>query len=304
MKFCKKHLLPLLAAGAMLLMPLASARAVQELKPAYLNNVGITQKLGAQVPLDLTFHDETGKSVKLSQYFDGKKKPVILTLVYYKCPQLCTLVLNDLNRGMNGLSTLSAGDDYQVVTVSFDPREGPEEAMDKKETYMQSYRRPHAAEGWHFLTGDEASIKKLADSVGFQYKFDPKFGQYIHPSGLIVLTPKGVVSRYFFGIDYDLKDLRLALEEASSNKVGSLTDRILLYCFQYDPTTNKYSLRIIRIMQFGGVLTMGALGAFWMAMHKRDNAANRFEASDGSLDDSEEKSGETGGDSGETGKQV
>ncbi len=253
--------------------------AAPEIKPAYLNDVGLEQKLGRQIPLDLVFHDESGKQVTLGQYFDGIKKPVILTLVYYKCPQLCTLVLNDLNRGMNGLSTLSAGDDYQVVTVSFDPREGPEEAADKKETYMQSYRRPHASEGWHFLTGDQASIKKLTDAVGFSYKYDPKFGQFLHPSGLMVATPKGQLSRYFFGIDYDLKDLRLALEEASSNKIGSLTDRVLLYCFQYDLASGKYSLRVTRIMQIGGVLTMGALGAFWMAMHKRENSGQGFEVS-------------------------
>jgi protein SCO1/2 len=275
MSFLRRHLLSSFAAAALLLVQTSSAHAVLEVKPAYLNDVGITQNLGAQVPLDLTFHDETGKAVKLGQYFDGNKKPVILSLVYYKCPQLCTLVLNDLNRGMNGLSTMSAGDDYQVVTVSFDPREGPEEATDKKETYMASYRRPHAAEGWHFLTGDEASIKALTTAVGFKYKYDAKYGQYIHPSGLMVLTPKGVVSRYFFGIDYDLKDLRLSLEEASSNKVGSLTDRLLLYCFHYDPSSGKYSLQVTRIMQLGAVLTMGALGAFWMAMHKRENAAAR-----------------------------
>jgi protein SCO1/2 len=270
MKFACLHLLTIFTAAAMVLLPSVSARAADELKPKYLNDVGIQQKLGAQIPLDLVFHDETGREVKLGQYFDGTRKPVILTLVYYKCPQLCTLVLNDLNRGMNGLTTLSAGDDFQVVTVSFDPHEGPELAEDKKEIYMQSYRRPHAAEGWHFLTGDQASIKALTDSVGFQYKYDPKFDQFIHPSGLVVLTPKGVVSRYFFGIDYGLKDLKLSLEEASSNKIGSLTEQILLYCFHYDESSGKYTLKIIRIMQLGGILTMGALGAFWMAMHRKE----------------------------------
>jgi protein SCO1/2 len=246
----------------------ASVRADAK-KPSYLDGVGIDQNLGSQIPLDLVFHDETGKSVKLGDYFDGSKKPVILTLVYYKCPTLCTLVLNDLNRGMNGISSMSAGDDFNVVTISFDPHEGPEVAADKKEIYMASYRRPHAAEGWHFLTGDEESLKKLTSAVGFHYKYDPKFQQYVHPSGLIVLTPKGVVSRYFFGIDYDLKDLRLSLAEASNNKIGGITDRILLYCFHYDPTSGKYSFRIIQAMQLGGVLTMGALGVFWFAMARR-----------------------------------
>jgi len=240
-------------------------------KPSYLDGVGIDQNLGAQVPLDLVFHDEQGKEVKLGDFFDGSKKPVILTLVYYKCPTLCTLELNDLNRGMNGLSTLSAGDDFQVVTVSFDPREGPDVALDKKVNYLASYRRPHAEEGWHFLTGDADSIKKLTDAVGFHYKYDPKFDQYVHPSGMMVLTPKGVISRYFFNIDYDLKDLRLSLEEASGNKIGTVTDQILLYCFHYDPTSGKYSFRIIQFMQLGGILTMGALGAFWFAMARREN---------------------------------
>ncbi len=255
------------------LMSVANARGQELKKPSYLDGVGIDQKLGAQVPLDLVFHDEHGKAVKLGDFCDGIKKPVILTLVYYKCPnvQLCTLELNDLNRGMNGLSMFSAGDDYQVVTISFDPREGPDLALDKKETYMQSYRRPNADAGWRFLTGDEDSIKKLTDAVGFRYKYDSKFDQYIHPSGLILLTPKGVISRYFFGIDYDLKDLRLALEEASSNKIGTLTDKILLYCFHYDPSTNKYSLTVVHLMQVGGILTMGAMGAFWFAMFRREN---------------------------------
>ncbi len=240
-------------------------------KPAYLNGVGIDQKLAAQVPTDLTFRDEDGKPVKLAQYFDGKK-PVVLTLVYYSCPQLCTLVLNDLNRGMNGLSTLSAGDDFQVVTVSIDPSDTPALAADKKQTYMASYRRPHAAAGWHFLTGDQTSIRRLTESVGFKYRWDPKYQQFIHPSGLVILTPKGVVSRYFFGIDYDLKDMRLSLEEASNNKIGSLTDRILLYCFHYDETSGRYTPRITMLVKLGGVLTVGALGFFWFAMYRFEQA--------------------------------
>jgi protein SCO1/2 len=254
--------------------PASVAKADGPKQPSYLDGAGIDQKLGSQVPLDLVFHDEHGKDVKLGDFFDGVKKPVILSLVYYKCPniQLCTLELNDLNRGMNGISTsLKAGDDYQVLTISFDPKEGADLALDKKETYMQSYRQPHAEEGWRFLTGDEDSIKKLTSAVGFRYKYDPKFQQYIHPSGLILLTPKGVVSRYFFGIDYDLKDLRLSLDEASNNKIGTLTDKILLYCFHYDPTTSKYSLAVVHLMQVGGILTMGALGAFWFAMYRREH---------------------------------
>ena len=242
--------------------------AAEASKPAYLKDIGIDQKLGAQVPLDLTFRDEDGRPVKLAQYFDGHKKPVILTLVYYSCPQLCTLVLNDLNRGMNGLSTLSAGDDYEVVTISIDPSDTTELARDKKTNYMASYRRPHAAQGWHFLTGDQTSIRRLTDSVGFKYKWDAKYQQFMHPSGLTILTPKGTVSRYFFGIDYDLKDLRLSLEAASDNKIGSLTDRILLYCFHYDESSGRYTPIVSSLVKVGGVLTVGCLGMFWFAMYR------------------------------------
>ncbi len=259
------------AAG--LLAAVGQARADAPVQPNYLVGTGIDQKLGSSVPLDLVFHDEHGKAVKLGDFFDQTRKPVILTLVYYKCPniQLCTLELNDLNRAMNGIDrTLNAGDDYQVLTISFDPKDGAADALDKKETYMQSYRAPHADQGWRFLTGDADSIKKLTDAVGFHYKYDAKFDQYIHPGGLILLTPKGVVSRYFFGIDYDLKDLRFSLEEAAGGKIGPLTDTILLYCFHYDPSTSKYSLAIVHLMQIGGVLTVGAMGAFWFAMYRKE----------------------------------
>jgi protein SCO1/2 len=171
---------------------------------------------------------------------------------------------------MNGLD-ISAGDDYQVVTVSFDPKETPEMAANKKKTYMRSYLRPHGEEGWHFLTGDSASIHQLADAVGFTYRWDPKFNQFIHPSGITILTPSGVISRYFFGIDYGLKDLKLSLQEASGNKIGTLTDQILLYCFHYDEVSGlyKYSHAVILLVRGGGVLTLLGLGAFWFVMFRR-----------------------------------
>jgi protein SCO1/2 len=265
MNFRPSHFALLLTALTLAAAPVGA----DQIKQKFLDGIGIDQKLGAAVPLDLTFKDENGKPVKLRQFFDGHKKPVILALVYYNCPNVCTMVLNDLNRGMNGL-TLSAGDDFEVVTVSFDPREGPDVARDKKEQFMHSYRRDHAAEGWHFLTGDLPDIKALTDAVGFHYRYDPKFDQYIHPSGLVILTPQGKVSRYFFGIDYDLKDLRLSLEEASGNKIGTLTDKLLLFCFHYDETSGKYTVWITRFLKLGGVLTIGALGAFWLAMHYRE----------------------------------
>jgi protein SCO1/2 len=255
------------------LCPLRPAVA-QLNKPDYLNGVDITKKLGGQIPLDLVFKDETGKSVKLGDYFDGKH-PVILTLVYFGCPNLCTLVLNDLTRGMNGLN-LSAGDDYQVVTVSFDPKETPALAADKKETYLQSYRRPHAEQGWHFLTGDQASIHALTESVGFHYKWDQKFNQYIHPSGLTIVGPTGVINRYFFGIDYGLKDLKLSLMDASNNKIGNWPDQLMLYCFHYDESSGKYTLAITRLMQVGAVLTMAALGTFWFVMFRREHQGHKL----------------------------
>ena len=242
-------------------------------KPAFLNGAGIEQKLGDKIPLDLPFTDSTGKAVKIGDYFDGKL-PVLLTLVYYRCPTLCTLVLNDVTRGLNGLD-LQPGKDFQVVTVSFDPNDTSEDAADKKSTYLQAYKRPGAEENWHFLTGSQASIKALTDAVGFRFKYDPKYQQYIHPTGIIVLTPKGVISRYFFGIDFGLKDLKLALEEASGNRIGSFTDQLLLYCFHYDPRpSGKYSLMVVNLMKVGAVLTMASLGAFWFVMSRKTVAAS------------------------------
>jgi len=256
------------------ILGVAGPAVAQLNQPGFTDGVGITQNLGKNIPLDLVFKDETGKSVKLGDYFDGKH-PVILTLVYFGCPNLCTLVLNDLTRGMNGLD-LSAGDDYQVVTVSFDPKESPALAADKKETYLQSYRRPHAEQGWHFLTGDQASIHALTDAVGFRYKWDQKFNQFIHPSGLMILSPTGTISRYFFGIDYGLKDLKLSLMDASNNKIGKWTDQIMLYCFHYDETSGKYTLAIVRLMQVGAVLTMAGLGTFWFVMFRREHHGHKL----------------------------
>ncbi len=261
-------------AAAILAVCLRPASA-QLNNPKFTDGVTINQKLGQQVPLDLVFKDESGKSVKLADYFDGKH-PVILTLVYFGCPNLCTLELNDLTRSMNGMD-LSAGDDFQVLTVSFDPKESPALAADKKETYLQSYRRPNAAQGWHFLTGDQASIHALTDAVGFRYKWDQKFNQYIHPSGLMILTPTGTVSRYFFGIDYELKDLKLSLINASGNKIGNIiSNEFLLFCFHYDETSGKYTLAITRLMQVGAVLTMAALGTFWFVMFRREHHGHKL----------------------------
>jgi len=252
--------------AALIALCVATHSPAQTTNPSILNDVGIDQKLDAQVPPDLMFKDENGATVQLGQYFG--KKPIILTLVYYKCPMLCTMVLNDLNRVM-GAMPMNLGEQFDIITVSFDPTETAELAARKKKGYVHSYGKPHAEEGWHFLTGDEDSIKKLTQTVGFRYAWDDKFKQYAHASGIMVLTPEGKVSKYFYGVEYSAQDLRLALTEAGHGNVGSLSDVTLLYCFHYDPATGKYSLVITRVIQLGGVLTMGALGAFWLVMFRQ-----------------------------------
>jgi len=231
-----------------------------------LNDVGIDQKLGAQVPADLVFRDEHGKDVRLGNFFG--KRPLILALVYYKCPMLCTMVLNDVTRAMNSMR-MTCGDQFDILTVSFDPNETPADAVDRKAQYLRAYRRPSAEAGWHFLTGTQPNIKKLTETVGFRYAWDPKYHQFAHASGLIVLTPDGKTSRYFYGIDYAPSDLELSLAEAQQGKETSVADRILLFCFHYDPTTGRYSLLISRVIQAAGILTVLVLGSgIWLALRR------------------------------------
>ncbi len=227
--------------------------------PAVPADIGIDQKLDALVPLDATFRDEAGRTVRLGDYFG--RRPVILSLVYYDCPMLCTLALNGVLHSLQTIS-LSAGQDFEVVTVSFDPREKPELAGAKKNVYLTLYNRPGAWEGWHFLTGDEASIRRLTAAVGFRYKWDAAAGQYAHATGIMVLTPEGRLSRYFYGIQYPPRDLRLSLVEASSGKVGSPADEVLLYCFHYDPATGKYGIVITRVLRLAGAATVLILAGF------------------------------------------
>lgn len=237
-------------------------------KSPVLAKVGIDQKLDQQVPTDLTFRDETGATVQLSDYFNHGK-PILLTLVQYNCPSLCGVELNDICRALNAV-TLSCGDDFDIVTVSFDSREKPELAAQQKKKYTRSYQRPHIQQGWHFLTGDEDSIKKLTDAVGFRYVYDKKQDQFIHAAGFVVLTPEGKLSRYFYGVDYNANDVRLALEDASGGKIGSVADQILLYCFHYDPTTGKYGLAVRNALRVGGALTLAMVGGFMLVMFRRD----------------------------------
>jgi protein SCO1 len=239
-------------------------------RPDLLKDVGIDQKLNQQVPLDLTFHDETGKSVRLSQYFG--QKPVILSLVYFNCPMLCTQVLNGMEASMKGLP-MDAGNQFNAISVSIDPSDKPVMAAVKQEMYVGMYGRPGGAQGWHFLTGGEDQIKKLANAVGFRYAYDPDSKQFAHASAIMVLTPDGKLSKYFYGIQYSPRDLRLGLVEASERKIGTPVDSILLFCYHYDPNTGKYGLLISRLIQTGGLLTVLAIGITMLVLFRRERYA-------------------------------
>jgi protein SCO1 len=260
------------------LAPAAPAQqfdAVQRFDPT--QDVGIDQKLGAQVPLDLVFRDEDGAEVKLSSCFRGR--PVVLSLVYFECPMLCTLVLNDQVRALRALP-LELGRDYDVLTVSIDPSETAELARDKKRGYVATYDKDAGAEqhaAWRFLTGDEASIRALADSVGFRYAYDAASDEYAHAAGLMVLSPDGVVSRYFYGIEYSSKDLRLSLVEAGEGKVGSLVDQVLMLCFHYDPATGRYGFAIMNALRAAGLLTVALLLGFMLRHIVRERRLERAE---------------------------
>jgi protein SCO1/2 len=227
--------------------------------PGVLREIGFDQRLGESVPLELAFTDETGKSVRLSDYFG--KKPVVLSLVYYKCPMLCTISLNGLAGALEVLSFVP-GQEFEVVTVSFDPTESPTLAAAKKRAYMARYNRPQAHAGWHFLTGSKESVEALTRAVGFRYVWDEATKQFAHPAGLLVLTPEGKISHYLFGVEYAPKDLRLALVDAAGGKVGNLADQVLLYCYQYDPMTGRYSASILNLLRVLGALTLLGLGTF------------------------------------------
>lgn len=236
-------------------------------RPPMLQNVGLDQRLDEQVPLDLPFRDEDGRSVTLSEYFTGR--PVILVLAQYRCPMLCTQVLNGLVDALRNV-TFQAGTEFQVVTVSFDTRETPELAAAKKASYLGRYGRPRSAGGWHFLTGEQVSIDRLTQAVGFRYSYDAATDRFAHASGVLVLTPAGRVSRYFYGIRYSPRDLRLGLVEAADNQIGSHVDQVLLFCFHYDAATGKYSASAMAAVRAGGVLTLLALGTFMLFGRWRD----------------------------------
>jgi protein SCO1/2 len=256
----------LLYGYAVVILLVPSGLWAQETPPNQPPDVGIDQQLDAQVPPDLTFRDETGQAVRLGRYFsDG---PVILTLGYYECPMLCSLVRDGM---FNSLQTLqfTAGEQFEIVSVSIDPREDAHTATVQKAMYLQSYNRPGAAAGIHFLTGDEPAISALAAAVGFRYTYDEQTSQYAHPSGIMVLTPEGRVSRYLYGIEYDAQDLRLALVEAADNRIGSPTDQVLLLCYQYNPATGQYSVVIWRVVRIAGATTTLVLAAALVLLARR-----------------------------------
>ena len=240
--------------------------------PEILKHVGIEQNIGVSLPLDLEFNDETGTPVSLGSYFGDK--PVILTLVYYDCPMLCTEVLNGLNRSLAPLN-YSIGEEFEVVTVSFDPRESPTLASQKKAVYTQRYGRPGTGEGWHFLTGEAPAIDALTESVGFNYVYDETEGQFVHGSAIMIISPKGTVSHYFFGIEYPSEDIRLAIIESSEEKLGNVFDQIMLYCFNYDPEQGRYGVAIMNAMRLAGLVTLLAMGSFMVVMFKRDRRRRR-----------------------------
>ena len=233
-----------------------------------LKDIGIDQHLDEQIPLDLPFKDEFGQTVHLKDYFG--EKPVILSLVYYDCPMLCTMILNGLLASLNPMN-IDIGKDFEVVTVSFNPAEGPELAMRKKRSYVEQYDRSGAKNGWHFLTGDAASIKALTNAVGFRYRYDEEHKQFVHASGIMVLTPEGKLAKYFYGIEYPSRDLKLGLIEASKSKIGSFSDQVLLFCYHYDPTTGKYGLAIMNVLRVLGTLTIVLLGGFMFIMLRKDH---------------------------------
>jgi protein SCO1/2 len=240
-------------------------------QPAIFDQVGIDQKLGAQAPLGLNFRDEGGQSVQLGTYFN-QKKPVILALVYYDCPMLCNQVLNGMTSALQVLK-FNAGKEFDVVAVSFDPRETPELALAKRKTYLDRYKRAGAESGFHFLTGQKDAIDALTRTVGFRYSWDDKSNQFAHASALILLTPEGKVAQYYYGIEYSPKDMRLGIIEASNEKLGNVADRLLLYCYHYDPMTGKYGALVMRMVRIGGILTMVVLGGFIVLSVRRERHA-------------------------------
>ena len=274
-----KHFLALILATICMTLLATSARAQSpqagmapdpgepaKSRPGLLGKIRIDQRLNEQVPLDIPFTDESGREIRLGDLFG--KRPVILALVYYECPMLCTQVLNGLVTAL-GVMNFEPGKEFDVVAVSFNPREGPGLASQKKANYLKRYGRPHTSAGWHFLTGREDSIKRLTDAVGFRYAFDPEIQQYAHGAGIELLTPRGTISKYFYGIEFSARDIRLGLIEASEERIGTPIDDFLLFCYHYDPATGKYGAAVLRMVRVGGVVfVIGLVSVLGVALRR------------------------------------
>jgi len=250
-----------------------STQPASQMSPADLSNVGIDQRLDQPVPLDLQFKDETGKTVKLGDYFHSGR-PVILNLVYYTCPMLCGEELAGEASAL-GVLRFTPGKEYEVVSVSFNPDETPKDAAEKKQVYIarmnEHLERKTNGDGWHFLTGQQPEIKQLADAVGFRYRRDPRTGQFIHAAAIMIVTPAGRIAQYYYGVEFSPKDIRLGLIEASQDKIGTLVDQVLLYCYHYDPNTGRYGAVVTNIMRVAGAATMLVLGGFLIVMYRRES---------------------------------
>lgn len=273
----RRGFLVVMAAVAALVRPAATAAATQrsEPLPAALVGVGITERPGLRIPLDLQFTAEDGRQVRLSEYFDGRR-PVILTLNYYRCPMLCGLLLNGLVNGLKEMAW-TPGKEFEVVTLSIDPLETHTLAMLKKESFLTELGRPGAAAGWHFLTGEAKPIKALADAVGFGYRYDSGLQQYAHPAGIFILTPDGRTARVLYGVAFEPRTLKLALTEAGEGKLGSTAEQILLFCYHYDANAGRYVLAASNVMRVGGATTALVVG-IWLAAAWRRSANQRTRA--------------------------
>ncbi|MDQ6803268.1 MAG: SCO family protein [Acidobacteriota bacterium] len=239
--------------------------------PKLPGEVSIRQNLNAQLPLDLMFRDESGAIVRLRDYFHGK--PVLINFMYYRCPMLCSMVMEGISSSLTELK-FNVGEEFDVITVSIDPRDMPREAAAKKDKYVKRYGRLGAAKGWHFLTGHDSSIHALTNAVGFHYAYDPEHDQFAHGTVLIVATPQGRISRYLYGFEYKPRDVRLALVEASASKIGTASDQLLLLCYHYDPATGKYSRSAMNLVRAGGIATVLSLASFIIIMIRKERRAS------------------------------
>ncbi|HET6841706.1 MAG TPA: SCO family protein [Candidatus Angelobacter sp.] len=250
-------------------MDVGQSSTASNQKISILDQVGIDQHLNQRIPLEAQFTDENGQTVSLKQYFGVR--PVLVTMVYYQCPMLCSQELNGLTSSLNVLSQFNVGREFDVITVSFDPTETPELAAESKKKFLERYRRPGAAQGWHFLTGKKDQIELLSQSLGFRYAWDPEIKQYAHASGIMLITPDGRIAQYYYGIEYAPRDLRLGFIEAAQGKIGTVVDQVLLYCYHYDPARGKYGAAVFNILRIGALATVLVICGFMFIMIRREH---------------------------------